>query len=429
MSYSPVISYMMDRISGFSTNSYRLQVLGSATASANQIVRFELPSNSIVDIRKFAMAFKLAVSGAEMTRLSDVNNIIERVSITVGGTELSSGFSKYNVLHQIKKCLMGEEGCVLTDHPEIAREKSYNTGVAYTAAAGEPAADYRIDNWLSFLGECEPRCLDTSKFPPIQISITLASAQAVVVQAAASASIAEFETEPTTADGDYILTDIYATVPVLAFNDGLYDGMTEAILQKQGFLEIPYKNYVNFSDVGSSVRWNCSSASIDRIWSATRDPAHTSKQAPVLVEGYNGVYGKIFKFADEKYQSRYMNFPAPASTAGITSQHTINSSLLPQYLMSPMDAALITKQSVPKKYQNNHGLKTMTSNFNAACVRLNLEGSEQLRLASGLDSRSIALQGHLNFNGLNNQNTPIDVFVETTSVLRVGRNLMIEVVA
>ena len=216
MSYSPVISYMMDRISGFSTNSYRLQVLGSATASANQIVRFELPSNSIVDIRKFAMAFKLAVSGAEMTRLSDVNNIIERVSITVGGTELSSGFSKYNVLHQIKKCLMGEEGCVLTDHPEIAREKSYNTGVAYLATAGEPAADYRIDNWLSFLGECEPRCLDTSKFPPIQISITLASAQAVVVQAAASSTVTEFVSEPTTADGDYILTDIYATVPVLA---------------------------------------------------------------------------------------------------------------------------------------------------------------------------------------------------------------------
>ena len=97
--------------------------------------------------------------------------------------------------------------------------------------------------------------------------------------------------------------------------------------------------------------------------------------------------------------------------------------------MSPMDSALITKQSVPRKYQNHHGLSTMTANFNAACVRLNLEGSEQLRLASGLDSRSIALNGQLNFTGLDNQNTPLDLFVESTSVLRVGRNLMIEVVA
>jgi len=428
---------MMDRISGFSTNSYKLQVLGAATGGPNQIVRFELPSNSIVDVRKFAMAFKLAVTGGEACRLTDVNNIIERVSITVGGTELSSGFSKYNVLHQIKKCLMDEEGCVLTSHPEIARLKSYNTGDTYGAGEGEPAADYRIDNWLSFLGECEPRCLDTSKFPPIQISITLASAKAVVVQSKSAILQTDFVAEPNSGAiaADYVLTDIYATVPVLAFNDGLYDGMTEAILQKQGFLEIPYKNYVNFSDVGSSVRWNCSSASIDRIWSATRDIDYNNKTAPVVVEGYkDGLatdsksYGAIFNFADEKYQSHWMNFPNPENT-GITSQHTINSSLLPQYMMSPMDSAVITKQSVPKKYQNRHGLKTMQKNFNAACVRLCLEGSEQLRLASGLDSRSIALQGHLNYRGFKNQDTPLDVFIETTSVLRVGRNLMIEVVA
>lgn len=418
----------MDRISGFSTNSYRLQVLGSSSASANQIVRFELPSNSIVDIRKFAMAFKLAVTGDDHARLSDVNNIVERVSITVGGTELSSGFSKYNVLKQIKKCLMADEGCVLTEHPEIARTKSYNTGVAYNLNGGEPAADYRIDEWMGFLGECEPRVIDTSKFPPIQISITLAAAQAVVVQGSLAGTPAQFVTEGST-NGDYSLTDIYATVPVLAFNNGLYDGMTEAILQKQGFLELPYKNYINFQNVGNSVRWNCSSASIDRIWTATRDLTHNSKKAPVLVEGYNGDYGKMFNYADEKYQSRYMNFPSPSSSAGITSQHRINSSLLPQFAMSPMDSALLTKQSVPKHYQKKHGLKTMTSNFNASCVRLNLEGSEQLRIASGLDSRSIALQGHFDLNGLDSNDTPIDVFVETTSVLRVGRNLMIEVVA
>jgi len=418
----------MDRIAGFSTNSYRLQVLGSSSAGPNQIVRFELPSNSLVSIRDFALAFKLTVSGDAHARLSDVNNIIERISITVGGTELSSGFSKYNVLKQIKKCLMGDEGCVLTDHPEISRAKSYNTGAAYTLNGGEPAADYRIDEWLGFIGECEPRVIDTSKFPPIQISITLASAQAVVVQGALAGTTSQFITEGAT-NGDYALTDIYSTIPVLAFNSGLYDGMCEAILQKQGFLELPYKNYINFQNVGNSVRWNCSSASIDRIWTATRDLTHNTKKAPVLVEGYDAGYGKIFDYNKEKYQSRYMNFPAPASSAGITSQHRINSSLLPQYAMSPMDSCLLTKQSVPKHYQNKHGLKTMTTNFNASCVRLNLQGSEQLRLASGLDSRSIALQGHFDLNGLDGNDTPIDVFVETTSVLRVGRNLMIEVVA
>ena len=79
--------------------------------------------------------------------------------------------------------------------------------------------------------------------------------------------------------------------------------------------------------------------------------------------------------------------PEPANN--YKAQWLINSSLLPQYQMSALDELTLTKESVPRKFQNKHGLKTMRQNFSASCVRLNLEGSEQLRLASGLDSRGI----------------------------------------
>jgi hypothetical protein len=428
MSYSPVISYMMDRIAGFSTNSYKLQVLGSSSAGPNQIVRFELPSNAIVDLRKFAFAFKCAVTGADAARLSDANNIIERCSITVGGTELSSGFGKYNVLHNIKKALMAEDRDMLTEHPEITRLTALATGVDFIDGSGEPSAEYRIDNWLSFIGECEPRNIDTSKFATIQINLTLSAAAAVVVQGGGRVDVPTFVT-PAGVDGDYALTDMYATIPILTFADGLYDGMVNAIMQKQGFLEIPYKNYTNHSDVGSKCRWHASSASVDRIWTCTRDLNYNTVRVPKLVAGYDAVYGRVLKYFNEKYVSTFMNFPAPASGSGITSQHNINSSLLPQYLMSPLDEALMTKQSVPRKYQTDHSLKTMTSNFNCSCIRLNLEDSERLRIASGLDSRGVSLNGIYQLYGLDGGETPIDLFVESTSVLRVGSNMQIEVVA
>jgi hypothetical protein len=433
MSYSPVISYMMDRIAGFSTNSYKLQVLGSSSAGPNQIVRFELPSNAIVDLRKLAFAFRCTVTGTDAARLSDANNVIERVSVTVGGTELSSGFGKYNVLHNIKKALLAEDRDMLTEHPEITREKSLQTGVAFVNDGGEPSAEYRIDNWLSFIGECEPRNIDTSKFATIQISITLSAAAAVVVQGGAAANVSTFITAAAT-DGDYALTDMYATIPILTFADGLYDGMVNAIMQKQGFLELPYKNYTNHSDVGSKCRWHASSASVDRIWTCTRDLNYNTVRVPKLVVGYDGAvaangFGNVLKFVREKYVSNFMNFPAPASAGGITSQHNINSSLLPQYLMTPLDEALLTKQSVPRKYQTEHALKTMTSNFNCSCIRLNLEDSERLRIASGLDARGVSLNGIYQLYGLDGGETPIDLFVESTSVLRVGTNMQIEVVA
>ena len=80
--------------------------------------------------------------------------------------------------------------------------------------------------------------LDTSLLPPVQIAITLAADAAVVTN----------------------------------FSSGVYDGMVEAMIQKQGFLEIPYKNYTMFQDTGNSIRWHASSASIDRL-SVAADPA------------------------------------------------------------------------------------------------------------------------------------------------------------
>ena len=79
MSYSPVISYMMDRLSGFSTSSFRLQCLGSDSATANQIVRFELPTNALVDVRKFSFAVKLAVTGSVKAEKKEVIDGLEKV--------------------------------------------------------------------------------------------------------------------------------------------------------------------------------------------------------------------------------------------------------------------------------------------------------------------------------------------------------------
>ena len=424
MSYSPVISYMMDRLSGFSTSSFRLQCLGSDSASANQIVRFELPTNALVDIRKFSFAVKLAVSGTGKVRLSEINNIIERVSVTVGGVELQSGFNSYNLLKHIKNVLMSESACAVSGHPEFVRAKSYHTGETVTNV--EPEGEYRVENWLGFLGECEPRVLDTSLLPPVQIAITLAADAAVVTNSAANDSAANFAAVAgRTVDGTYSLSNMYATIPVLSFSSGVYDGMVEAMIQKQGFLEIPYKNYTMFQDTGNSIRWHASSASIDRLWQCTRATDYQTTQLPKLVEGYT-TYDKVLDYDNEKFVHSYYDMPEPAS--GYKAQWLINSSLLPQYQMSALDELTITKESVPRKFQNKHGLKTMTSNFSASCVRLNLEGSEQLRLASGLDSRGIAITGHYNLTGVSTP-VPVNIFVEATSILRVGKNLQIEILS
>ena len=81
ISYSPVISFMMNRLAGFSTSSFKVQALGSDQATANTILRFEIPQNSIVNLRQFSLAFKLATTGTGKTRLTKAADIIERISV------------------------------------------------------------------------------------------------------------------------------------------------------------------------------------------------------------------------------------------------------------------------------------------------------------------------------------------------------------
>ena len=40
MSYSPNLTYFLDRLQGFSTNIFSLETNGADTATANKIIRF-----------------------------------------------------------------------------------------------------------------------------------------------------------------------------------------------------------------------------------------------------------------------------------------------------------------------------------------------------------------------------------------------------
>ena len=57
MSYSPQLIYFLDRLSGFSTNVFKLMPQGSSDAGPGKIVRFSLPANSLLNTRSFKVHF------------------------------------------------------------------------------------------------------------------------------------------------------------------------------------------------------------------------------------------------------------------------------------------------------------------------------------------------------------------------------------
>lgn len=456
-SYSPQLSYFLDRLSGFSTNIFKLQCQGSDIAKANNIIRITLPANSIVNFKTFALHFQAGIESATgHGRLPNkIESLVERVEVTFGGIQVSAGNNMYNVLRHAKDALMGDTTDPILGHPEIVRQESYHQANGIKASSNdEDGVPCVIDKWDGFLGSVSPSHVDLSLLPECVISIYLAE-NSVCIDASGVAlsgtAAGAFSTAATNPNPVYKLTEIYATIETIGLADGTYDSMVSQTMSQVGYLELPFKQYISFQDTTlNNMRFSVATQSLDRLWIAHRDASANTAGGAVSVSGHkvSGAFvdssdgagatdvdigvpqfdiGGSLDYNKEKYVSRYFNFVEPD---GGVSKHQLqlNGALFPQYQASVEDMFQISKQSVlGGKHQMKYGLRTMRDNYCVFCVRLNLADSEFSRNITGLDTRSINLNGFYNMYGVTGAGKAVNVFAECTSVLRVGPNLQLEV--
>eukprot|EP00965_Chrysotila_dentata_P064983 2154612-Pleurochrysis_carterae.AAC.1 len=146
--------YICDRLAGFSTNIFKIQPNGSSTATANQIITFDLPSNSILNLRSFKVFSKAVLTGTTARLPADIHSLIERVEVSAGGVILSQGSNFFNTLHMAKKAVCCDATGDPLSHPEIVRAKSYYDGTTITGTSpGTPSSFLCWNKWDStFLG-------------------------------------------------------------------------------------------------------------------------------------------------------------------------------------------------------------------------------------------------------------------------------------
>lgn len=460
MSYSPALTYFLDKLSGFSTNTFKLEPQNSTTASPNQIIRFTLPSNALLNLRSFALHFSASTSstaaGSKARLPPNIASLIERVEVSAGGVQLSAGANYYNVLCAAKRALTDKMVDPVLGHPEMVREISYVDGATFANNEVYDSAKsvFCVKEWEGFLGSCEPKIFDSSLVPDLVVSITLADTS--VISNSAGVAIAGTASTGITVDGtagtvSYSLAHIHATIECMAMNDGVYDNMVSSMIASKGFLEIPFKQYYSFQDVHSGqMRWSVATQSLDRIWVVHRDTNYNVSVAPRSMAGYKqaGAFvsaaageatavdvgapqydvGGTLDYNKEKLVTSALNFPEAGSSPETNLyQFQLNGAYIPQFRASFEEMYQITMNSLPMKSQGLVSLATMKANQSVQCLRLNLPESEHSRLISGLNTRSVSLNGY--YNIFNVTGTPtVNLFAETTSTLLIGsgRQLSVE---
>ena len=165
---------------GVSTQYFKLQPNVTGTQRAGQTIRFELPGNILLSTRSLSMQFIATTGGHNAgARLpAKIESLVERISVEAGGVQLNSACNGWNVIRNMKDCVLGSVTPALTGHPSAVRQRNVLIGpIAGTenetyAFTGQP---FSIHFWDSMLSSIEPSVLDTSLLPPISISITMAS--------------------------------------------------------------------------------------------------------------------------------------------------------------------------------------------------------------------------------------------------------------
>ena len=480
----PNVSYFMSRLMGVSTSHFKIFPQNSGSQSANKIIRFELPSNTLLNLKSCRMMFNVtttATGSVTQARLpNDTRSFIDRMAIYMGGVLVQNSFSNYNVLVHAKKSL-GADRCSDTTltHPEICRATSYHTGAAFGTPVAKDetihetydslANQLAITDWEGFLGTAEPGIIDTGLFPQITIEITLADNVILpqCVWAPTTQLPLALATNATTGGiagtgagtASYTMDNITMQVEVLGMASSVLDEVVAQRVSQVGYLSIPFKNYFSFSSSHSSTsRFNVNSASWDRLWVAWRDANGGAVSGAVPVSGYklagaftspatiaatNGSAGAVTQDVGkpqydiggtldtnkEKYVARAFNFVEPLLSGQTVSNYQlqINSANYPAYKLTVPEAYALTMNSIDV-YDKTRvmSLDQYRDNFFIHCYRFCLPESDYSRLSSGLDTRATSAQCALVTENVTNS-TPCFIFAEVTSELRVA-NRAIEVI-
>ncbi len=466
MGVSPQLLYFCERLSGFSTNYFKLEA-AQTTAKANSIISFDLPSNALLNLESFTVHFN-AITDGPCARLPPVRDLVERCEVSCGGVILSQGNNFVNVFNEAREALTGVGPSLTSGNRIMPRIGDITTGQVYDTNGPQNGSlngqtTYAIHGYElpGFIESVQPRIFDTSIIPDLRVRLYMATDNILTVSDGNDTDATFFKNEETATTGwgakggtqltaaRYGLADIHATIECISLADMSYENVVASTMASQGFLEAPFKAYHTFQDTHTNTtRFSIAAQSMDRVWLAWRNTGYDKQDTPAFYIGSKlGTNEYDTHFTSKfKGKSKYLTFSEPKKPVYIAvdagtdrpaypmpnldvwrMQLQLNGAYVPQYSATVQEMYDISMNSLPGRNKKEQNLQQYRMNNCVQCIRLNMVDSEFTRTLSGLDTRAVNLAGFVRTELTDESN--LTVFVETTSTLRIGAGRAIELIA
>ena len=445
----PSLSYMAEKLGQYETNTVKVFPQGDIQEYVEgQIMEFVLPSNCLVDLDSLFVSFAAGIDDAssKIGRLpADIHSLIDRITIKMGSLTVDDGAHGWSVFKRKYDKLTGKTVGALS-HPEIVRAALTNTVASINASV--PGAsqqetitvsgtDYVWDSFdKTFLGTCEPRILDTSILPEINIQFHLK--RNVCPSGKTVATVAGFAPNPSAQISTrpaYVIEDPSLKINCISFGNSIYDDALSAQM-RSGPIVMPFKKLYSYTDMAFSnmIDFNVATNSLDKIhfqpsdqkyksghWSVVREASNNcgvnASSKALIVGNVSGLLELSEKYVDPSYSSSYVGKRDESSAYNVTYQTSINNTLNPQFKADVTETYEITRSAVSEDMVPGHR-QMFAEWFNDHChgvVRFNRPGST-VRTPSGLNTQNSSAHMTLIADNIP-QECQMDVFAETTAML------------
>jgi len=279
MSLPLSLAYALQKVSGYNTNYFRLETTNQDTATNNSTITLNLPSNVLINLKSLSMHCEARANednitipgGADFLRTmlpNGIEKLISRVDITAGGVQISSGCNGYSTIATVLDNLQTTLNKEISYQRVLQNQEIEVTDLNYY----KTFRPFIIQEFRSFIGESAPSYLDTSLLPQIQLRFQLHGPEvlgAVQNSQGLGNALTDDGQQALISGGRFTLRKLYFTIETITFSNGVYDSAVDAKLKRDGYLEIPFKNYYSFTSshdgMNKSTRFSLSSQSIDEI--------------------------------------------------------------------------------------------------------------------------------------------------------------------
>jgi hypothetical protein len=348
------VRYLVDSMSQYSRNRFRLETVSAQTAGPGRIVTVNLPEGACLDLKSFRFHFDVQgiSSGAGADEVHAIlpndaaQSLVQRVEVLFNGIACQQGASEYNTLAQIKKLTKGNQDR-WSSVDSLCSGAAVNPTLPGAASSNESLV---LQDWVGLLGEVSTRFIDTSIFGQCQVRLSLAPT-AVLIPLQQGQQLGDAYTS-VAAEGNshnisYSVSNMSFTIDSVSLNP-IYNKLLRDRLENDDYLPLNYKEYYSFSldsitSGASTPRFSVSSGSLDCVLGTYRDSNYlTAGILPHQLGGAGGAGAGYAAWCTNYLRFRSLNTLAVGGTqlaGALRYNWSINNVQMPQYRATLMDAA------------------------------------------------------------------------------------------